>query len=268
MTQERDPLLAQQARRLHPRDRRVPRQRNAPGALPAPAVPARAGFGVTSVNYDFAELLARRSTLMSLFEDTNPRALKDLLAEIHNRTTVLPDFQRDFVWEPGATQELIVSIANNYPAGSILRVRDAKRVFAAREFEGAPQLDGREAHLSRTRWPAAADLALPGVLWRGRAPLLPRPRQAQRWCRLRRGDLPRTRHHEVGEGPRRLRGPGARVAAAALRAEGRCRRLSAVGPQAREPDGDGRANADARGRTEPAQRTSGSRSSTTTTSLW
>jgi hypothetical protein len=79
---------------------------------------------------------------MSLFEDTNPRALKELLAEIHNRTTVLPDFQRDFVWEPGATQELIVSIASNYPAGSILRVRDAKRVFAAREFEGAPPLDG------------------------------------------------------------------------------------------------------------------------------
>ena len=79
---------------------------------------------------------------MSLFEDTNPRALKDLLAEIHNRSTALPDFQRYFVWEPGATQELIVSIANNYPAGSILRVRDAKRVFAAREFEGAPRLDG------------------------------------------------------------------------------------------------------------------------------
>ncbi len=79
---------------------------------------------------------------MSLFEDTNPRALKDLLSEIHNRTTVLPDFQRNFVWEPGATQELIVSIASNYPAGSILRVRDAKRVFAAREFEGAPSLDG------------------------------------------------------------------------------------------------------------------------------
>lgn len=79
---------------------------------------------------------------MSLFEDTNPRALKELLGEIHNRSTVLPDFQRDFVWEPGATQELIVSIANNYPAGSILRVRDAKRVFAAREFEGAPALNG------------------------------------------------------------------------------------------------------------------------------
>lgn len=80
---------------------------------------------------------------MSLFEDTNPRALKDLLSEIHSKTMVLPDFQRDFVWEPGATQELIVSIANNYPAGSLLRVRDAKRVFAAREFEGAPRLDGQ-----------------------------------------------------------------------------------------------------------------------------
>lgn len=79
---------------------------------------------------------------MSLYEDTNQRALKDLLAEIHNRTTVLPDFQRDFVWEPGATQELIVSIANDYPAGSILRVRDAKRLFAVRHFEGAPSLDG------------------------------------------------------------------------------------------------------------------------------
>ncbi len=79
---------------------------------------------------------------MNLFEDTNPRALKDLLVEIDNRTTALPDFQRDFVWEPGATQELIVSIANNYPAGSILRVRDAKRVFAAREFQGAPALNG------------------------------------------------------------------------------------------------------------------------------
>jgi hypothetical protein len=81
---------------------------------------------------------------MSLFEDTNPKALKDLLGEINLRTMALPDFQRDFVWEPGATQELIVSIANNYPAGSILRVRDAKRAFAAREFEGAPVLDGQK----------------------------------------------------------------------------------------------------------------------------
>ncbi len=79
---------------------------------------------------------------MSLFEDTNPKKLSDLLSEIDSRTTVLPDFQRSFVWDPSATQELIVSIANDYPAGSLLRVRDRKHVFAAREFEGAPKLDG------------------------------------------------------------------------------------------------------------------------------
>jgi hypothetical protein len=88
--------------------------------------------------------MEREAGKMNLFEDTNPRALKDLLAEIHTRTMALPDFQRDFVWEPGATQALIVSIANNYPAGSLLRVRDAKRVFAAREFEGAPILAGQK----------------------------------------------------------------------------------------------------------------------------
>jgi uncharacterized protein with ParB-like and HNH nuclease domain len=69
---------------------------------------------------------------MNIFEDTNPRALKDLLAEIHNRAAALPDFQRDFVWEPDATKELIVSIANKYPAGSLLRVRDFNGYFAAR----------------------------------------------------------------------------------------------------------------------------------------
>ena len=81
---------------------------------------------------------------MSLFEDTNPRALKELLGEIHSGMTVLPDFQRDFVWDPGATQELVVSIANNYPAGSLLRVRDKHSYFACREFEGAPQIDGKK----------------------------------------------------------------------------------------------------------------------------
>lgn len=81
---------------------------------------------------------------MSLFEDTNPHALKNLLSDIDGRTMVLPDFQRDFVWDPSATQELIVSIASNFPAGSLLRVRDKDRAFAAREFEGAPALDGHE----------------------------------------------------------------------------------------------------------------------------
>lgn len=76
----------------------------------------------------------------SIFEDTNPRPLTELLTEIQGRTAGLPDFQRDFVWEPSATQELIVSIANNYPAGSLLRIRNTHNLFACREFQGAPPL--------------------------------------------------------------------------------------------------------------------------------
>jgi hypothetical protein len=75
---------------------------------------------------------------VTIYEDTNSKPLLDLLDRIHSGDMVLPDFQRDFVWEPSATQALIVSIANNYPAGSILRVRDRQRAFSSREFEGAP----------------------------------------------------------------------------------------------------------------------------------
>ena len=75
---------------------------------------------------------------MTIYEDTNSKPLLDLLDRIHSGDMVLPDFQRDFVWEPSATQALIVSIAKNYPAGSILRVRDRQRAFSSREFEGAP----------------------------------------------------------------------------------------------------------------------------------
>jgi hypothetical protein len=76
----------------------------------------------------------------SIFEDTNPKSLTELLTEIQQCAAALPDFQRDFVWEPSATQELIVSIANNYPAGSLLRIRNTHNLFACREFQGAPPL--------------------------------------------------------------------------------------------------------------------------------
>lgn len=74
------------------------------------------------------------------FEDTNPRVLTELLAQIHSREAALPDFQRDFVWDPAATQELIISIASSYPAGSLLRIRNTHNLFACREFNGAPPL--------------------------------------------------------------------------------------------------------------------------------
>ena len=72
-----------------------------------------------------------------------PRDLTELLSQIHNRESVLPDFQRDFVWDSAATKELIISIAKDFPAGSILRIRNTNNLFAYREFEGATPLKGQ-----------------------------------------------------------------------------------------------------------------------------
>jgi hypothetical protein len=71
--------------------------------------------------------------------------LKYMLDGIHNRDVALPDFQRDFVWEPRATEELIESICQNYPAGSLLRIKNSNGFyFAPREFAGAPILNGKQ----------------------------------------------------------------------------------------------------------------------------
>jgi len=78
---------------------------------------------------------------MNLYEDTNPRELKELLRQINGGEAVLPDFQRNFVWDPNMTMELIISIAENYPAGSLLRIRNTQNLFAYREFEGSPALN-------------------------------------------------------------------------------------------------------------------------------
>lgn len=76
---------------------------------------------------------------MSVFE-TNPKPLKHLLSQIHNGELALPDFQRDFVWDPSAIEELIESIMRNYPAGSLLFLKHAGDGFQVRQFEGAPEL--------------------------------------------------------------------------------------------------------------------------------
>ena len=83
--------------------------------------------------------MAYRSTA-HLFEDTNPRELIALLRQIHTREGALPDFQRDFVWDPAMTKELIVSMAEGTYAGSVLRIPNTQKLFAWRAFQGAPAL--------------------------------------------------------------------------------------------------------------------------------
>jgi len=75
--------------------------------------------------------------------DVNPVSLAYLLASIQQREIALPDFQRDFVWDPRATEELIESLCLRFPAGSLLRIKNgAGFAFAPREFAGAPPLGG------------------------------------------------------------------------------------------------------------------------------
>jgi len=81
---------------------------------------------------------------MEIYEGTSQIQVRELLNQINQGQMVLPDFQRDFVWDPSATQELLVSIANQFPAGSLLRSRDEQRGFSVRRVEGAP--DNNQLH--------------------------------------------------------------------------------------------------------------------------
>jgi len=72
----------------------------------------------------------------------HPQSLDDLLRSIHARALALPDFQRDFVWEPRATEELIESIARSFPAGSLLLMPYQPDTFTPRAIQNAPALDG------------------------------------------------------------------------------------------------------------------------------
>jgi hypothetical protein len=68
--------------------------------------------------------------------------LSTLLGLIHDGLMALPDFQRDFVWDPGMTDELLESLIQNFPAGTLLRVKNGQDLlFKPRAFEGAPDLD-------------------------------------------------------------------------------------------------------------------------------
>jgi len=72
----------------------------------------------------------------------NSVSLAHLLSAIHERELALPDFQRDFVWDARATEELIESIARSFPAGSLLFMPWRADTFTPRAIQAAPQLNG------------------------------------------------------------------------------------------------------------------------------
>jgi hypothetical protein len=63
------------------------------------------------------------------------------MGQIEERKVALPDFQRDFVWDPADVRDLLVSVICRFPAGALLTLAqiDAK-VFKPREVAGAPKI--------------------------------------------------------------------------------------------------------------------------------
>lgn len=64
-------------------------------------------------------------------------SLATLLPEIHDHKAALPNFQREWVWEPYMVKDLIISVANRYPAGSLLTMPNSGDTFALRPFSGS-----------------------------------------------------------------------------------------------------------------------------------
>src|SRR5947209_15469459 len=69
--------------------------------------------------------------------DSTKESLLDLLRSIRDGKTQLPDFQRGWVWDDEHIRSLLVSIARDFPIGSIMLLEtggDAR--FQLRPIEG------------------------------------------------------------------------------------------------------------------------------------
>ena len=68
------------------------------------------------------------------------QSLKHFLSEIDAGKLGIPEFQRDFKWEPNRTVALLCSVLKGYPIGSILTWVPAEIEFGRRSFYLAPPL--------------------------------------------------------------------------------------------------------------------------------
>lgn len=69
--------------------------------------------------------------------------MPELLRLAHNGLLALPEFQRPFVWEPNRVLDLLDSVLNGWPVGSLLLL-EGPQPFKIREIEGAPKVFDEE----------------------------------------------------------------------------------------------------------------------------
>lgn len=66
-----------------------------------------------------------------------------LVTWVEARKLALPDFQRDFVWNPSKVAELLDSISRGWPVGSLL-VLEGPQPFQAKPLDAAPKVHQKE----------------------------------------------------------------------------------------------------------------------------
>ena len=85
---------------------------------------------------------------------TNPVALEELLTKAHKGKIVLPDFQRGWVWDDHRIQELLVSVARDFPIGALLTLEtDREMKLRKRSLAASRWLRGEASTGRRASWP-------------------------------------------------------------------------------------------------------------------
>lgn len=83
---------------------------------------------------------------MTLQHTSRYFTILELLRLVDRGRLALPDFQRQFVWEPSNVVELLDSVINGWPIGSLLLL-EGPQPFRVRPIEGAPSPVNGEAEL-------------------------------------------------------------------------------------------------------------------------
>lgn len=65
---------------------------------------------------------------------TDTLYIQDLITGVRSGETKVPQFQRQFVWKDEQALNLLDSISNNYPVGSLLLWRTADKLKAERNI--------------------------------------------------------------------------------------------------------------------------------------
>lgn len=72
--------------------------------------------------------------------ETRVFSLEELMRLVASGGAALPEFQREFVWDPNQVVELLDSVANGWPIGSLL-ILEGPQPFGIKGIEGGPAVE-------------------------------------------------------------------------------------------------------------------------------